>query len=681
MWNRIRDKIWIELDVMTFHKLWKNIIEKTLWKKINILNDNDKKYFRENIYNNLITDIHKSNPELFKDFFSYLLKPIHITLDFDKLWDLDDYRIENNITTLKERIENKSLRWELLKSIEEVEIANFLFLNWIKYSYEKPYKLDTSSSEFWQYRPDFYLDDYDIYLEHFWIDKRWNVPKFFGDWVGWYDFANKKYQDWIKWKTELHKKNNTKLITTYSYENSDWILLISLHEKLLNKWVKIRKVEDIEIIKSLTNSMSAEYSSFIDLVFTFLSLFKSNWLNFSDLEERKNNTYKIKNQEKRASIFINIFKIIYDNYESYLNKLSTIDFDDMINESTKYIENNNINLNYKYIIIDEFQDIWIWRYKLVKSIINKNKSDIFCVWDDWQSIYRFAWWDLNIFTSFKDYFPYWEITFINKTYRYPQEVNDVTYKFITKNNFQIKKNLESWNKDTIEHPIFNIITYKDNIHRNNIIKQIIKKYWNNTTTIWRYKSDWKDIPSDIKFMTVHQSKWLESDYIIILNWNNWNMWFPSEIKDDSLLSLVLSKPDAYPFSEERRLFYVALTRARKKTFILTKELNKSYFVNELEEILDIKQNNIKEKELELCPKCKKWYLLDKNEVIYLARWCNRYPKCDYLIIDKSPVKKHKWLPLSKLDDKWLNWIQKTFINNKMVQYSIFYEIEKRKKKY
>lgn len=675
--SRIKEKLNLNLDVMTFHKLWKNILESHQNNKINILTENDKKYFRDKLYNTLLLDIYEDSPELFSSFFWYLINPPKLTFEFNTIWEIEDYRRENNITTLKERLNTSSIRWEYLKSMEEVEIANFLFLNGINYTYEKQYEINTTNSEYWQYKPDFYLDDYNIYIEHYWIDENWNVPKFFGDWIGWYSLVNKKYNEWIKWKESLHKENKTKLICTYSHENHKWILFENLKNNLIKHWVKFNTLDKDKVIDKLLPTIQSEYSNFMDLLFTFLGLYKANNMWIDELYNRNNSIFNKNKKNLRTSIFIKIFEKIYKYYQDNLQNLNVIDFDDMINYSASFINEWVVKTPYKYVIIDEFQDIWIWRYKLIKSILNQNNWELFCVWDDWQSIYRFTWWDLNIFTNFKEYFPYWEQVFINKTYRYPQEVNEVTHKFITKNKSQIDKILESWNKQEPEKPIFNIISYEDDLEKSKILDMILLKYKKNIVALWRNKKEKEVVPNWIDFMTVHGSKWLESDYIVILNWNNWINWFPSEKKDNELLNLVLAQPDNYKFSEERRLFYVALTRAKKKTFILTKKWNKSSFIEELEDILWIQTKEVKTNRIE-CPRCKKWELIPRENFTKWALWCNNYPKCNYTIKTISPIKKHKWLPLSKLDDKWLDWMLSTFKNDTILQNSIYYEKERRK---
>ena len=187
-----------------------------------------------------------------------------------------------------DEMENISILWEKMKSAEEVTIANFLFLNSIEYKYESNYIVNTASSEFWQYRPDFFLPEYNIYIEHFWIDKNGNVPKFF--WNGTkedYSTTNKKYKDGIKWKKELHKKYKTHFISTYSYEHYNDILFKNLKQSLLSYGVIFKKISPQELKEKITDKIVTESSIFNSLILTFLSLYKSSNLDIQTLLQRR----------------------------------------------------------------------------------------------------------------------------------------------------------------------------------------------------------------------------------------------------------------------------------------------------------------------------------------------------------------------------------------------------------
>lgn len=133
--------------------------------------------------------------------------------------ELYDELQSNDYWTLKNLLERasrgkgkcKTLQREYVRSNEELVIANYLFVNGIRYEYEKPYKMRTSTSKKRQYLPDFYLKDYDIYLEHYGIDREGNAPQYDEE-------ESQEYLQTIEWKRNLHRENNTICIETYSYE-------------------------------------------------------------------------------------------------------------------------------------------------------------------------------------------------------------------------------------------------------------------------------------------------------------------------------------------------------------------------------------------------------------------------------------------------------------------------------
>ena len=657
--ERIQQKLWLSLDVKTFHKLGLDILRSNWGIKKSILDENKISDFREYISQELIPEIIENSVELFMQFFQYLLRDNPVELDFESIEDYQKYKGAS-----LEIVENISILWEKMKSAEEVTIANFLFLNSIEYKYESSYIVNTANSEFWQYRPDFFLPQYNIYIEHFWIDKNGNVPKFF--WNGTkedYDKENKKYNDGIKWKKELHKKYNTHLISTYSHENHKNILFKNLEQSLLSYNVVFEKISSQELKEKVSDKIIAESSIFNSLILTFLSLYKSSNLNFEKLSQRQDIIFTSKYKRLKSQVFLKIFQIVIERYQEFLQRNNAIDFNDMISNATQLIKEDSVKVPYKYVIIDEFQDIWVGRYQLVKVILEKNNAELFCVWDDWQSIYRFTGWDLSIFTKFEKYFPYWEKCFINKTYRYPQAVNDITHEFITKNKSQIDKKLDSGNKNT-NNDVYEVIYYVDEGEKLRIIQDLKQKH-PNIIGLGRTKADGNICKDIMSFRTVHAAKWLEEDYVVILNGNSGTTWFPIEIKDNFLLDLVLSESDNYEYSEERRLFYVALTRAREKTFILTKIGKKSIFVKELEKILWIKVG-AGEENREHCPLCKTWILIEWDTYKKWAITCNRYPECDYSALTIMPFWKYYWQKFSQIPDAYITWLKRTSVSKEIL---------------
>lgn len=625
MSDRIRNKMKIELPVKTFHKLGLDIIAESTNEKPSIFSLSAKEITE------LIASFIKNekNSESYSnkllDFLAYFLKPYKSLEEFKtdaehndylKEQKLEGYKIINTIT--KEGVPIKYR--ERFKSQEEVLIANFLFRNQIEYQYEEKYQYKTASKMFGQYKPDFYLPEYDIYIEHFGIDKNGKVPDWFkGDGT---KTAQEKYSEGIEWKRAEHLENNTTLVETYSWEQKEGNLIKNLTNKLTNQNVKLNPLSDDDLWKYLTENIPEDIDVFTQLINTFLVLFKSNNENIKTLASKA-----LLDNDKRAIYFLEIFEPIYFNYENYLKEKEEIDFSDMINVATKTITTNQYTSDYDYIIIDEFQDISKSRYQLIKALLDQKPSTkLFCVGDDWQSIYRFAGSDIGIFTGFEEYFKTSTLKDFNRktnkanieqTYRFDNKLIDVSSNFILKNPNQIVKSLKSNKQSDVEAITFHKYNDADKKGTNQHIaldkafKEIIKSNPKSKTSILflgRYEFDYKALTKlnyinirydnknrpykityvnndllDLNFMTVHSATGLAADYVIILNGNSGTYGFPSEISDDPLLNFLLSKADQFPNGEERRLFYVAVTRAKKHVHILSSIENSSKFVDEIKE--------------------------------------------------------------------------------------------------
>ena len=266
----------------------------------------------------------------------------------------------------------------------------------------------------------------------------------------------------------------------------------------------------------------------------------------------------------------------------------------MINKATQEIIRNNIKLPYKYIIIDEYQDTSYQRFKLIKSIIDNNQAKLIVVGDDWQSIYGFTGCNLDIFINFEKYFGYTKKIYLNNTYRNSQELINTASKFILKNKKQQKKKLIS--SKHINKPI-KIIYEKENILEyliEYIIKQGIKNILilgRNNNDIFKYLNNNLSINNEIitykhnkniliKYLTVHKSKGLEEETVILINLVDNILGFPNQIKNNNIIEL-LNDYKIDNQEEERRLFYVALTRTKGNIYLIIPNKNISTFAQEI----------------------------------------------------------------------------------------------------
>lgn len=337
------------------------------------------------------------------------------------------------------------------------------------------------------------------------------------------------------------------------------------------------------------------------LLSTFIHLFKCNGYGLEDFNSILKKSKRIFNfNYKKEKKFLILALNIYLKYQKYLMDNDMIDFDDMLILANKKVK-ENYNNKIKYIIIDEYQDTSFIRFNLIKSIIDKTNSKLLVVGDDFQSIYRFTGCDINLFLDFNKYFENSKIMKIENTYRNSMELIKIAGSFVMKNKRQIKKDLKS-NKH-LKNPI-DIVCYKNKDSFLKLLKKVYKEdeellvLGRNNNDLNYYIKDYKKIDDYIyykdmkfKYMTVHRSKGLESDNVIIINMKDDILGFPSKIKEENILKYI-TKYDKYPFSEERRLFYVGLTRTKNKVYLYTPINNKSTFVKELIKDYHIKPSMI-----------------------------------------------------------------------------------------
>ena len=563
----------INVDVTTFHALGLKIIKDNDYTVISVADDNKLKHEIDN-YILKITEGHASSPTKYLTFFNSYYRT---------------YNNTNNTDILSERY--RTLCGESVKSLGEVTIANYLYLHGVNYKYEM---LHPNSPKDKPYHPDFYLPDYDLYLEHFGINRDGTAPHFGKE-------GEKKYLEQMAWKRRFHAEHNTTLLETYAYYGSGERLEYHLEALLQKHNVPLKERSDKELSDILLRQMQLKEFDFLKKnIASFINLYKLN--GFSGLPNEgfaKELEKMTPFWRKRTELFLDIISEIYQEYESLLFLSDSVDFSDMITKATRIIDEGGTVPTYCYIIVDEYQDSSVAIYRFINSLSRKCGAKVLCAGDDWQSIYRFNGGDVDLFQNFEKYFSHPKILKIEKTYRNPQELLDIIGPFITKNPAQISKKMVS--DKHIQSPV-RIVTYNDNMlkHLHDIVDEIAEKISPKASVmiLGRINNDIKSqflpdkvgqdfqikitknkthlkslIYPEMKFsvMTIHKSKGLEADAVIILNMSNATLGFPNQISDDYILSLVKKGKEMYPFAEERRVFYVAATRAKNLLYLLTPE--------------------------------------------------------------------------------------------------------------
>jgi len=395
-----------------------------------------------------------------------------------------------------------------------------------------------------------------------------------------------------------------------------------LQEELENNGFELHPRSNKEIMEKLVSTEENRYiRKLVNLICRFITNFKTNGFTADEFSRMYHST-----QNVRTRLFLDICNDCYLEYERYLKENNAVDFEDMINESARVlreVKEMKKKLDFKYIIVDEYQDISRQRFDLVTTLSEVTDAKIIAVGDDWQSIYAFSGSDITLFTKFEEKMGYAKLLKIVKTYRNSQEVIDIAGNFIQKNKAQISKELKS--PKNIVDPVI-IYTYDGSPKKRNAdnksganyaiahavevaLEQIIefnkqegKSENSSILLLGRFGFDGDKLEKsglfeyvnrggklksvkypklNITFMTAHASKGLGYDNVIVVNGRNETYGFPSKIEDDPVLAFVIKGDRSIDYAEERRLFYVAMTRTKNRVYFIAPEQNPSEFLLEI----------------------------------------------------------------------------------------------------
>ena len=681
--SKINGALKINCPVTTFHKTGYAILRRQEEERKLIVDGG----FMFNVITNYLKGNILENPEIVDKLILFFGSYFDAPYEGDDLNDFFNYIAKADFSTLRgnmneytEEIINKrsgkriTIARETLRSTQEVVIANFLYLNNIDYVYEKPYPYNILHSHK-PYTPDFTItqDDKVAYIEHFGITEDGRNSRYT-------EAQLNIYKHTINDKVLLHRKHHTDLIYTFSSYKDGRSLLEHLNEELIKHGFILVERPAKEVFEKIVNTEENKYiANLVKLICTFIQNFKTNGLTIDVFYRFKHRTTNV-----RTHLFLDICEQCYHEYSKRLKERNAIDFEDMINDSSKIIHEKEIKgekIDFKYIIVDEYQDISRQRFNLTQELSKLCDAKIIAVGDDWQSIYAYAGSDITLFTNFKDIFGYGLELSITKTYRNAQEVIDIAGGFIQKNTAQIRKALIS--PKHIEDPII-IETYKEEVDRKlfegkggkyfligqtveKIVGHILEEHPNSSILLLgRYgfdayhlgrSSDFiydeksgnvfsKNFPNkQIEFLTVHRAKGLGYDNVIIINARNEVYGFPSKVQEDPVLKYVVKDDHSIEYAEERRLFYVALTRTKNRVYIVTPQEHPSEFIIELlsdhptiKVHGDLMLKDLREvKDDKRCPICGYPLQLRYKKAYGLRLWiCSNEPEiCDFMTNDLS----------------------------------------------
>lgn len=452
-----------------------------------------------------------------------------------------------------------------VRSKSERYIANWLFRHNIKYEYEPVVNFKD-----FDFRPDFFIPEANLYIEH---------------------ISNLSYPTAAKVKQ--FKIANVLLAKTFEHDYND----TNLFNQILQNIVKNRLPSDYSFNSAITykeefKSYRKEVKIFLNLIISLIKLIKVDNISLEDILAKSQ-----LDKHARVRRFYKLAIPIVQQYQEYCTNKSYLDFNDLITKTIDLFNNQpeiaeKFRNQYKHILIDEFQDVNNLQVDLIKLLIHED-NHLFCVGDDWQSIYGFRGANVDYIVNFNEHFENTEIVKLKVNYRSTNDIVEASNELIKHNKFKVSKDIESNNKSSIKINVYSGVEIEDNIDF--AVKQVLKlkeEGYSKDDILFLYRRTDMFKPYSDRFFkekikvsgkTIHASKGLEAKAVFILGLTDGRGGFPNVWLADRIFQVVKKSKLDLMLEEERRLFYVAITRAQQDLFLLTEKDNESSFIRELPE--------------------------------------------------------------------------------------------------
>ncbi|MEV7396718.1 UvrD-helicase domain-containing protein [Aeromicrobium sp. NPDC092404] len=520
---------------------------------------------------------------------------------------------------------------EVVKSQGERLIADWLFLNGVDYEYERPYSVDVATSSRSQYRPDFYYPTVDVWHEHWAIGHDGKPPRSF---MG--------YAEGMAWKRTLHATHGTTLVETKWADIIDTSGFSALADELTALGLQLEWNPD----RPIPGAKPVDNKELARLIRTFMAHVKSNSLTRETMQARLQQAPN-KLRTQRTKLFLALYWEIHDRWQAKLDADDSVDFEDMLVRAADYVEDGSSQPHYDLVLVDEFQDASQARARLIAALVKPPGKYLLAVGDDWQAINRFAGADISVMTKFERRFGKGQVLNLQTTFRCTQEICDVSSAFVSKNPRQLIKQVQSAQPDRGERVLSlaaasteavpaAIRAWLDGLAADVSSGRISPRRDDVVTVdvLGRYNfdrdlvPDWSAAGVRVTFRTIHKSKGLEADYVIVPNLGRGRYGFPSQIADDPVLELAMSQAEDFPHSEERRLLYVALTRARRQAVLIGVAGAESPFLIELiNDGLVTADPESNRPATSICPECREGTLVSRSGPYGAFYGCTSFPRC------------------------------------------------------
>ena len=537
----------------------------------------------------------------------YLLKLKHYILDY--IVDKIHLKKNNPDRIARDNKYYTSLNGTKVRSKSEQFIADWFYRHNIKFEYEP--KLNIKDFAF---HPDFYIPAAELYLEH---------------------VSDKSYPMYDKEK-QFHK-GKLLLVKTFEPMAND----SALFHDTLDKIVKNRLPADYSRTISVSFNEAfygyhEEVRAFVQLILRITNMMKVENTEPDTLLEKAK-----KDPHERIRHFYELAIPLVKKYMHYCVDKSYLDFNDLISRSASLFHHHTdvarrYRNRFRYILVDEFQDVNNLQVELIKLLLT-GSTQLFCVGDDWQSIYGFRGSDVNYIIEFEKHFPNAKVIKLNLNYRSTQNIVEASNEVIKHNSLKIEKELKASKRSEHKIVVFAGNTEEDN-HQFcfDKVKELLKDGVNKDEILFLYRRNKMFAPYSYRFKkgnlpiqgkTIHASKGLEAKVVFIIGLTEGHGGFPDIWLEDRIFQVIKKANHDLLLEEERRLFYVALTRAKDKLFLITLRGNESGFLNEIPADYTVRTTNSLEQTTHnviLCDRC-------FSQLGKLHKYC---PYCGQRVIER-----------------------------------------------
>ena len=518
---------------------------------------------------------------------SFLLQLKRYILDY--IIDKIHLKKVDNTTLHKDGKYFTTLDGTKVRSKSEQFIADWLYRHSIKYEYEP--LLNVKDFDF---HPDFYIKDANLYIEHI-SDKSFSTRN----------------------KEEQFQKGNILYVKTYDSMTSD----SALFNHTLDSIIKNRLPSNYHKTVSLNfneefNGYHENVKDFVNQIMRITDMIKVENIDINFVLENAR-----KDQHERVRNFYELAIPVVKEYIHYCTDKSYLDFNDLISKCTSLFQNYNdiaskFQNKFEYILVDEFQDVNNLQVELIKLLLTE-KTQLFCVGDDWQSIYGFRGSNVSYIVDFENHFSNANIIKLNLNYRSTQNIVGASNEVIKHNKFKVDKDVRA--SKISEHKI---VVYSGNKEEDNIqfciekIRELNDDGISDDEILFLYRRSKMFTPYYFKFRnegikiqgkTIHASKGLEAKIVFIIGLTEGTGGFPDIWLEDRIFQVIKKANHDLLMEEERRLFYVAITRAKEKLFLITEKGNESSFLKEIPSVFTVRTTSPMRAVVDKLIICKKCY--------------------------------------------------------------------------